>query len=166
MGNSNDFTFVAESVKQASYTNMQEICPGSPDNFIRSPGQGRCRGASLIFPNKPKKQFSMLSCRYSRRPPPRCSWLLELACFIISSMRSRSCKRKKVRLVRRPSIAPMNLISYFREGARVSVGRTTPCWRSIHAHNTRGKTILGTRPLGKMEFRLLWVHQLPRYLPR
>jgi hypothetical protein len=161
MGNSNDFTLVAESVKQTSCTNMQEVCPGSPDNFIRSSGQGRRRGASLVFRNKPNKQLSMSSCRYSRRPPPRCSWPPESAFFITSSMKSGSCKRKKVRLIRRPSIAPMDFTSYFREGARVSVGRATPCWRSIHAPNTRRQTLLGTRPLGKMEFRLLWVHQLP-----
>jgi len=34
---------------------------------------------------------------YSRRPPPRCSWLLESAFFITSSMKSGSCKRKKRR---------------------------------------------------------------------
>ena len=162
MGNSDDITLVAESVKQASCTNMQEVCPGT----IRSSGQGRCRGASLVFRNKPKERLSIWSCRYSRRPPPRCSWLLESACFITSSMRSRSCKRKKVRLVRKPSVASMDFTSYFRQGTRVSLSRTTSCWRSIHAHDTRRQTLLGTRPLGKMEFRLLWVRQLPRYLPR
>lgn len=44
MGSSDDFTFVAESVRQACLTNMQEVCPGPPDNSSRRSGQVRYRG--------------------------------------------------------------------------------------------------------------------------
>lgn len=105
--------------------------------------------------------------RCSRRQQQHCSSLPVSACFITSSMKSGSCRRKKVSLVFKTwALVSIDLTIYYRERARISFRWTTPCWWSIHTHHIPRQTLLGKGPLGQMEFRILWIHQLPGHLSR